>query len=386
MLNRVQLILAVLGMLVTLHLWIQKERGFDQGCWGIAGTATPIGVDCRDPDLQRMGSLAGVSTAAVGYFFYLGLALLGFGRLLCSPRIAKRCDDAADIALATAIPYTLFLVYFQAFRAKAFCPLCIVTSGVLATLLLVRYLQHRRGGFQPTAEPLLLRETAYACMIAFAAMGLTVAVVLFLNRVGLKPIAGETAPAQRREIPPIKVEDWVFADTPSLETATGPVVIAFFDPNCPHCDKSFAMMRTLAKRYKDRVRFVVFARPLWKRSMLQVQALELARREGRYYDMWEAQFAQDKRSGLSQQEIEALFSQLSIDTERLAERLAALEQPVQAQLDKAKAAGINSTPSIYLDGAPVYREGSSETGLAGLLDAAIERRNQIALATDPTSK
>lgn len=386
MLNRLPLILAVFGMLVSLHLWIQKERDFDQGCWGIAGAATPVGVDCRDPDLKRVGTVAGVSTAAAGYFFYLGLALLGFGRLLGSPVVAKRCYDVTDVALATATPYTFFLIYFQAFRAKAFCPLCLVASGVLAALLLVRFLQYRRGGFQPTPDSLLLRETAYACTTAFAGMGLMIAVVLFVNRVGLRPTLGEGVPAQRRETLPIKVEDWVTADTPSLETATGPVVIAFFDPNCPHCDKSFAMMRSLAKRYKDHVRFVVFPRPLWKRSMLQVQALELARREGRYHEMWEAQFAQEKRSGLGQKEIEALFRQLSLNTDRLAERLAALEQPVQAQLEKAKRAGINSTPSIYLDGAPVGRESSSENGLAALLDATIERRDQIAPVTAPLRK
>ena len=40
MLNRVILFLSLAGMILAIHLWIQHERNFDKGCWGLGESVT----------------------------------------------------------------------------------------------------------------------------------------------------------------------------------------------------------------------------------------------------------------------------------------------------------------------------------------------------------
>jgi protein-disulfide isomerase/uncharacterized membrane protein len=375
MLNRVVFLLSLLGMVLALHLWIQKERNFDQGCWGFGRTATASSIweGCRAPKLQQAGSLLGVSSAAWGYAFYFAMAALAFGKCVLPAALAQRCHATAEVAVAVAFPYSTYLVYFQAFVAKAFCPLCLVSAALVTALFVIHAVQYVRGRFVPILESQRMAEVGYAAGMTFLAMGGLVALLLFVDKIGTRasgPATGQVAPVQ----PPLKPQEWIVADTPALGAAHGVSVVAFFDPNCPHCAGSYTTMTKLAERYKDGATIYVFPRVLWDYSMLQVQALELAKQNNKYFEMWKLQFEKRKKGGMNLQDIETLFRELGLDTRDLEKRLAATRPAVLAQRDKAKAAGVNSTPTIFVEGAPVIGPARSEENMGKLIEQAIAAR------------
>jgi hypothetical protein len=50
-------IVAIVGAVLTIHLWIQKERGFNRGCLGLLGTEQRTG--CRFKMQKSVQSDAG---------------------------------------------------------------------------------------------------------------------------------------------------------------------------------------------------------------------------------------------------------------------------------------------------------------------------------------
>ena len=152
MINRLILWLSLLGMILTLHLWIQKARGFDQGCLGLAThSESVVEGGCNEVSRLPGSHLLGVSNAAWGYAFYFGLALLSFTKIIVSPSRARQLHRLGEIAVTAAFLYSIYLVYQMGFVAHAWCLLCI-GSAVLVTLLLGLHLWlRRRGGFTPVS-------------------------------------------------------------------------------------------------------------------------------------------------------------------------------------------------------------------------------------------
>jgi protein-disulfide isomerase/uncharacterized membrane protein len=375
MLNRAVFLLSLLGMMLALHLWIQKERNFDQGCWGFGRTASAPSIweGCRAPKLQQAGNLLGVSTAAWGYAFYFAMATLAFGKCVLPAALAQRSHAASEVAVAVAFPYSIYLVYFQAFVAKAFCPLCLVSAAMITALFVIHAVQYVRGRFVPITESQRVAEVGYASGVAFIAMGGLVALLLFVDKVGTRASAPANGPDARVQYP-LKTQEWIAADTPALGAAHGVSVVAFFDPNCPHCAGSYTTMTRLADRYKDGATIYVFPRVLWNYSMLQVQALELARQNGKYFEMWKLQFERRKKGGMNLQDIETLFRDLGLDTHDLEKRLTTVRAAALALRDKAKTAGVNSTPTIFLEGSPIVGAARTEENIGKLIEQAIAAR------------
>jgi len=378
MLNRAILLLSLLGLIVTLHLWVQKERNFDHGCWGLGTAAAPATAGCQDPALQQAGRLFGVSTAAWGYALYVLIAGLALGRAALPERAARRCVDLSEIAIVCAVPYTLYLLFIQAAVAHAYCPLCLVSTGLVLALFGLHVVQWRRGGFVAAgSDGERTQEMGYAALLTFGGGAGLLAVLLFVDQVatrGLDPAATTRAPARVetavRRPPTLNLGEWARPDTPVLGNSRRVVVTAFFDPNCPHCGGVYSTIINLADRYKDSATFYVFPRILWDYSTLQVQALEVAKQHGKYFDMWRLQFAHQRHGGLTETDLAGLFKDLGIDTPDLPTQLAAVRTRVLELRDQARATGINSTPTIFVNDMLVEGASRSWDGLAALIEQA----------------
>lgn len=385
-------------MALTVHLWIQKERGFDRGCWGVtAGSPAAANTGCTSRNLEGVGEMFGVSTAAWGYGFYFSVALLALARVLLPSPWPRRCQVASDVAVGAAFTYSAYLVYYQAVVARAYCPLCLVSAGLITVLFVLHVVQRARSGFTPLPDPARVWEAGWAAGMVFAAAGVLVAGLIFVDRLGLpgsdqgpdarrfEAMVGRALPAfidaeRLREwrptgldssVPPLPLADWLTPEAPRVGTADGPSLVVFLDPNCPHCAGTYAAVMKVAGRYQDRAGFYVLPRALWEYSLLQVQALELARQAGNYHEMWRRQFEQRRPGGMNFAQVERLFRELQLDTTGLRERLEGVRPAVLAQRSKAGAAGLNSTPAIFFNGIAVTGFGRTEEGLARLIERAV---------------
>jgi len=358
-------------MILAIHLWIQHERNFDQGCWGLGESVTQGGAleGCRDPALKSASSIYGISTAALGYAFYFAIATLAFFKTILTLRFAKLCNDISDVLVGMGFICVLYLLFFQAFIAKAFCPLCLVSSAIIIALFAIKAIQWKRGGFVPVPDSAQVREVGCASGMVFGALGLLVAVLLFVDQIATRGLGQGLSARPSASAAHLKVEDWIKPETPVLGASSGVSVIGFLDPNCPHCKETYASMMRLSAQYHDKAGFYIIPRALWSYSMLQVQALELVKQNGKYFDMWRLQFEHGKKGGLRIDDLESIFRELGMDAKDLEQRLSAVLPTVTSDLNRAKAAGINSTPSIFIDGVAATNRG--ENALAELIEQAV---------------
>lgn len=381
-------------MVLSLHLWIQKERSFDQGCWGADQAAMlPAAGGCNDEQLKKYSEFLGVSVAAWGYGFYFLCAGLAFGKILFTGNAARSCHTASEMAVALAFPFSLYLVGVQAFVAKAFCPLCLLSAVLVTTLFALHVAQYRRG-FEPLSEERRSVEIGYASGMVFLAMGVLAALMIMVNQIGTRRLdRGETArqfeamlaktlpkhiePARllemkpalyNPELPPLDLKAWLTGELPALGVNPGLSVVAFLDPNCPGCKGTYATIKLLAGRYGDRAQFHVISRTLWPYSELQSQALDVAAQNGKYHEMWKAQFDHAKKGGMNPAELESLFRELGLTTENLAQRLADVRPAVLARREQAIAAGVRGTPTIYVNGRAVAHASTDLPSMSKLLE------------------
>jgi len=405
MINRLILWLSLAGMVLAVHLWVQKARGFDQGCLGLlkpaaAAVAAERG-GCEEVGALPASHLFGVSNAAWGYGFYFALALVSFAKIFAAPHWARRLHAAGEIAVWAALLYSGYLVYTMAFVARAWCVLCTVSAVLVALLAGLHVMLRRRGGFQPVVESARLTELAAAGGGFFAAMGVLVGLLVFVARLGTRPLdQGSTRaeiedvvggalpkfidPAKLREMRACRFEDervlpwreFVSEKTPFVGRADGPTVVVFYDPNCGHCAAYHPTLLRAMERFKDRARFTIRPRVLWDASILQVAALQLAEDSGKYFELWQAMFDRPKDGsgkGASVEEIATMFRRLGLDATNLAARLEAVRPQVLAARDRAKRAEVGGVPAIFIDGRRVWSLNRGEDCLGKLIEKSAQK-------------
>ena len=396
--NRLILWLSLAGMILALHLWVQKARGFDQGCLGLNTHPAPrlAGGGCNDADSQSASHLFGVSNAAWGYAFYFAMALVSFAKILASPKWQARLSVAGEAGVSLALLYSGYLVYQMGFVSHAWCVLCLTSTAIVAALFGLHLVLRIRGRAELLTEEACTAEFRGGVGAILGAMGVLLGVLLFVDRLGTRPldqgstakelqrVVGRSLPlfiddAKLREMracrldwqaPALDLRKFIGPDTPFIGKASGIPVIVFFDPNCPHCKEYEAEYLQAAERFKDRARFMILPRLLWDESLPQAEALKLAEGSGKYFELWHAMFARQPgpRSGMTTEQIRALFKEFGLDSADLEKRLGAARPVVLAMRDAAKAAGVDEVPMVFVDGQPVWSENNTPDCLGTLID------------------
>lgn len=399
MIHRLILWLSLIGMILVLHLWVQKARGFDQGCLGLNKPVFVQQGGCSEVSDLPASHLFGLSNAVWGYAFYFGLALISFAKILARPVWARRLHGLSEVGVLLALLYSGYLVYQMGFVAQAWCVLCVTSAALIVGLFILHVRLRWQGGFTPIPEAARGTELGLAVGGLFAASGLLVGVLLFVNRLGTRPLdQGSSAreledavgsalvtfiDADRlREMqachfdgsaPELDLKGIVGTDTPFIGNPTGVPVVVFYDPNCGHCRNYHAVFLKLAERFKDRARFTVIPRVLWDRSLPAAEALLLAERSGNYFELWQRLFDRhsDEASELTSSEIATWFRELGIDTANLDQRLAAAHPMAVARRKQLTAVGVDSLPAIYIGGKRVWGPNQSEVCVAKLIEATL---------------
>lgn len=397
-LHRLILWLALAGMILAIHLWIQKARDFDQGCLGLDTHALAWETDggCREVGSLPASHLFGISNAAWGYLFYFALAALTFARGVAGSAWARRFHVIGEAAVAVAFAYSVRLVYEMVFVAESWCLLCLISAGLVTALAVLHVVLRWRGGWQPADEAARTAEFRVSVAALFAGAGLLVAVLVFVDRLGTRPLdrgsTGRTFERMMWESLPLYIDEerlhelracrfdfsgpvlrpGVFTgpQTEYLGNPRGPEVVVFFDPNCPHCSAYYTEYRRMAARYSDRARFTVVPLLLWRESARQAAALTLAERTGKYFELWQAMFdhSPGHTRSLTVEQIAALFSSLGLDTRELAARLAVAEKEIARLHRLEQRAGLTRAPMLFVAGRLVWGGNRSAECLGTLFD------------------
>ncbi len=391
--NRLILICSILGMGLTLHLWIQKERNFEQGCWGLGVGAPAVDVGCQSPLLAQASEFNGIPVAALGYIFYFFTAALAFSKSIAVGKWRTMFYRSSELLSGAALPIAGYFVYYQV-QVGAYCALCLASSTLVAAIGGLHFYRRKKGFSSSDLKTVELSDLAYSCGIICAGGGLIVALLLFVDKIGVqspkslasdRPITAQLGPVSSQENTQsssattsrshrFRIAEWIDAETPFRGSPSGVAVALFLDPNCPHCKQTFEYFLRLTGKYKDTARFYLFGLTLWNYSIPQVEALDLAKTSDAYFKFWQLQFLNQTRGGLDFDYLANLGRSAGIDTTDFRERLNGALLPVVALSAKAFSAGISATPTFFVDGVQVNPAENSEAFISDLIEKAASQR------------
>ncbi|MFB6247954.1 MAG: thioredoxin domain-containing protein [Salinibacter sp.] len=358
--------LSLLGVLTVVHLSIQKARNFDRGCFGISSLGSEqMAFDCSAVVTSGAGSFLGLSNITWGLGFYLTVAILTLMTFGLGPRLRRWVHLGRLGVLVGGAAYSVYLVYVQVEVLEALCALCLL-SAVLAGLLFAGQVLLLVREFQRPATTMTTRLfkrdlTIYVYLAALAAVVIGADFAYFGS---LAPASDEQAAQQRASSGAacqLNAQKEPVQDPSSLVTfqdvrkgpADAPVtIVEYFDPNCPHCKTFHKTMSTLVSKYQDEVQFVYKPFPLRGGSLPEIQALYVAHQEGKFTEMLNAQYARQSRSGITEQDLRAIASEIGMNPDILMSRIEKdkYRQMIIKQRKRAIKIGVNSTPTVLING------------------------------------
>ncbi len=392
---------ALLGLLVTAHLYIQQERGFDRGCLGFSEPSA-VAADCAVVTTSGASTLFGVSNAIWGFVFYLVVAALS----LALPLVARGRQAAVKRLrgglIAFGFLYSLYLVFYQVAQVGTFCVLCLTSAALVATLFALQAYDYFKPQASTTASAMSSRKSPREVLVmsglavlAFVLIGADFAYFrsldatagsadqLVLDAVPPGGTPGPATPAGLAQECPYDPEVAPVADYASLVSDIDPMrgnpdapvtVIEYFDPNCPHCATLYPIMEQVAGQYGDRARFVYKPFVLWQHSVAQSAALYAAAQEGKFFDMLTLQFANQQPRGLSAEQLRAIAARIGMNPDVMMQRIQSgiYTTVLQMQQRQAQEIGLNSVPAVLINGRLIANASKTPECLGRLIEAAAQ--------------
>lgn len=395
--DRLFFILALVGVLVTVHLVIQQGRGFDRGCLGFSGPSAAA-ADCNLVTQSGASTLLGVSNAVWGVLFYLVVAALSAGVLFLkgSRRALFKQVRAALVTLGFA--YSVYLVLYQVFSIGEYCVLCLTSAAVVTALFITQAVALSRpaaaDAFAMKSKPWMQEAKLFGGLAALLVVLLGADFVYFngleqAQGTPAQPVAAEVAADTSGGTVPAAACQFSSAFPPvanpaSLVGMNDPVagnleasvtVVEFFDPNCPHCKSFHPVLKEVLAKNADKARFVFKPIPLWAYSVPQVEALFMAAQERKFFELLDKMYAVQEQSasnGLSPDQIAALANEVGMNGEAVRARLgnAVFRNMAMQQRDKAAEIGLRGVPALLINGRLVEGEARTVECLSRLIEEA----------------
>lgn len=389
MINRITFVLALLGIVLTTHMWIQKQRGFDYGCLGAQGSqvesATVSG--CEEAMTSENSDFLGVDNILAGFLFYITMSLLSFAALISSQKISALISKAQIGLSAIALLFSLFLVYILFFKLKTTCSLCLTSASLITLMFGSQVYAVRKVTLFEKSDNDSIHDISLFSFSAFVAALLLLGDLLFVSNIFAPQSAGDDVKAAVNQVleerfdshylnmmAPCQIDesrapktDWrqfIEKGDPVLGNPNASViVIDIFDPNCPHCKKVHEMMKAVVQHYRNRVAFFYKPYPLRPASFDQIRVMWLAKEQKRFFEMVEAQFQMQKKGGLSHEELLQISKRLRLDVKQIEDGLnsSSYDKEIKDFKKKLNAAGIHSAPIILINGKHVGKKRQSLT-------------------------
>jgi protein-disulfide isomerase len=166
------------------------------------------------------------------------------------------------------------------------------------------------------------------------------------------------------------------ANSPFNGPANAPVtLVEFSDFQCPFCYKAVAPLNTVLKAYPTQVKLVFKQFPLVEshpEAAISAAAAMAANQQGKFWQMHDAMFA--NHGSLSRQAIMGWAAGLGLEMKRFAADLdsPAIKQAVKQDMEDGNKAGVDATPTIFIDGQK-YNGALSLDAMKPVIEAELKR-------------
>lgn len=170
---------------------------------------------------------------------------------------------------------------------------------------------------------------------------------------------GEVVDAMIRQLERAsKPQEFDLGGRPVRGPADAPVkIVEFSDFECPHCSRVRPAIYAVLKAFPKSVAVVFknYPLPFHKHAANAAAAGLIAHKRGKFWAMHDKMF--DGQSDLSQARLERFLGELGIDIGSVTEaEWSAAKSMVIADVEEGNKAGVQATPTLYLDGIEVPSE------------------------------
>jgi protein-disulfide isomerase len=145
--------------------------------------------------------------------------------------------------------------------------------------------------------------------------------------------------------------------------ATAPVtLVEFGDFQCPYCQRAQPVVQALLAQHPDDLKLVFRHYPLARphpNARSAAFAGECARQQGKFWEMHDAMYADQE--ALAPAQLQATAERIGLDGAAFAKCFAdpATVRVVDADLKVGASAGVNGTPTFYINGRPVSSDAAT---------------------------
>jgi len=366
--HRVALAVALAGVALSaltffVHHRIASDAGYTSFC-NLGGA-----INCDVVLGSRYGSLLGVPVAGLALAtFVLGAGLAVPGALGARARLA----DLLLLGLVSAsVGFAFVLGVIMAAVLRHACLLCLGTDVIIAVWFITVIPLAARFEAAPCATWWSRRGAAWAVAVAGVVLAVAGATLAAVRQ---PPPATNLAEIRMRDPQfvswysglPVRPLDELIAGE---EHAKGPrdaaiTIVEFSDFQCPHCAEAFPDLRKLVRSRSD-VRLVFrhypldsscntsLPAPLHPNACLAAMAAECAGNQDRFWEYHDVLF--ENHEHLERESLFRYARELGLD---LATFRTCLDDPatrarVGQDVDVGNRVGVNSTPTIFINGRTV---------------------------------
>ncbi|NNE69425.1 MAG: thioredoxin domain-containing protein [Rhodothermales bacterium] len=163
-----------------------------------------------------------------------------------------------------------------------------------------------------------------------------------------------------------------FSDPFEGNASSGVQVLEFFDPNCPHCKTMHPIMKRVIATHGDQAQFFMIPFIVFPQSLNQIEALYVAAQDGKFSEMIDAQFAVQKSSGLSIQELASIAADLGMDPEVFTQRVSRglNRSMIASRREQIRSLGVGGVPTVMINGRLIRSEAKTVACLQEMIEAA----------------
>jgi uncharacterized membrane protein len=122
----VSAVLALVGLLVSLYLWLWKI--------GLLGVLACGDGGCERVQLSPYAQLFGVPVAFLGVLGYAAILVLSLAGLHGRPAASRWPTDALLVLSGAGVAFTGYLTYLEAAVIQAWCRWCLVSAGIITAI------------------------------------------------------------------------------------------------------------------------------------------------------------------------------------------------------------------------------------------------------------
>jgi uncharacterized membrane protein len=127
-LSQLAIVLAIIGLLVSIYMTIYKITSNDSMCIGSG--------DCKTVNASRYAEVYGVPVAVLGVAGYA--AILAVLLLERRPGFFQQNGSLLFFGLSlTGFLFTLYLIFVEVALIKAYCPFCITSQTVMTIIFII---------------------------------------------------------------------------------------------------------------------------------------------------------------------------------------------------------------------------------------------------------